>query len=70
MKPDNAAHRNSEQPKRIIVPQILLRRKGQSPDVRDGFDVIRLDTGFIKGLPVKTHRVIDPLYNLLQALQL
>ena len=67
---DDAAHRNGEQAEGVVVPEVLLRGKGELFEIVQGFDVVRLDAGLVEGPPVKAHGMVDPLNHLLEPLEL
>lgn len=70
MDPHDLLHRYAEQPKGIIVPQILFRGIGNIPDVRQGFDAFGRHTCGGQTLMVKFHVPVAVIHQRTQAFQL
>ena len=61
---------NRKQAEGIILPQVLLCRKGKLADILDPFDISRLHSQLPHLVVVKIHVLIDLLYHLDQTLAL
>ena len=70
MYPHNLIHGYGEQPKRVIIPQIVLGGKGQMAQVGQTLDITRLDPGLIHFCLIRCHGFIHPVHQFLQPFQL
>ena len=70
MEAHDAAHRNGKHAEGVVVPEVLLRGEGKSFQIVEGFQIVRLDAGLIKGPPVKAHGMVNPLDDLLEPFEL
>jgi len=68
--PDDARHGYGEHAVGVVVPEVLLRREGEPPQVVERPDVVGPDAGVVEGPFVKPHGVVDALDHLLEPLDL
>ncbi len=70
MHPDDALHGYGEQPERIGLPQVFLRREGKIRKIVDPADVAHAETGLVELAAVERNRGMDPLDQGLEPLRL
>lgn len=70
MQPHNMILGHGKQAKGVVVAQVLLFCKGQTPHIVQGLDVVRSDAHFRKALGVERHRSVHAGAEIAQTAQL